>query len=109
MTPWQKAEVYFDPNKAVDGNAPAANKPPAWFVFWQQGGVPELAGFKYDDTTANYGYYDPPTDELFIGPSAAGTHYAGGLLINGVEYGGARELILWRRLCTTNVNTEFTI
>ncbi len=39
MTGAPKAKVFFDPNKAVDGNAPAAGKPPAWFVFWNQTGA----------------------------------------------------------------------
>ncbi|MGB2966586.1 MAG: hypothetical protein WBD18_01700 [Phycisphaerae bacterium] len=98
----QKAKVFFPPAVGVDGQAPSQDNPPCWYVFWRQVAsngqrpVPGLEDFEYKHMNS-YGesyiekdsflWFD--TVILRVGIPAGGTHYPAGLLVNGIEFGGA--------------------
>ncbi|MDD2744464.1 MAG: hypothetical protein PHV02_19560 [Rhodocyclaceae bacterium] len=94
MNPSRKAKVFFDPNLNAKGEAPSQAMPPCWYLFWKNGAVPDLDSFEYKHMNA-YGesqvvqgfFWD--THVLRVGIPAGGTHYPGGMLINGTEFGGA--------------------
>ena len=94
LDPSKKASVFFDPQKNVDGGAPSQSKPPLWYRYWKNGACPSLDEFAYKHFSS-YGssqvlegfFWD--THILNVGIPAAGTHYPSGLLVNGVQYGGA--------------------
>jgi len=94
-----KAKVFFPPDVGANGLAPSQSNPPCWYLFWQNGAVPTLPNFSYNHTldygqSAMHPYW---FDSREVGPLAgptqgfanSGTHYPGGMLINGIEFGGA--------------------
>ncbi len=94
LAPPRLAKVFSDPALDTSGSPPNQSSPPCWFLFWQNGACPDLDEFEYRHMNA-YGesqvifgwFWD--THILRVGIPAGGTHYPNGLLINGVQYGGA--------------------
>ncbi|MCB0128244.1 MAG: hypothetical protein KDE58_38525, partial [Caldilineaceae bacterium] len=84
--------LYFEKNGDDDGDGK-----PNWFAYWGvDGAVPGLADPKvtYDATkgAGSYGAWSPTSDKVELGPAAAGTHYPGGLSIDGTTYGNVRGI-----------------
>jgi hypothetical protein len=96
MTPPCKAYLYFDPQLTVDGTVPnSSNTPPCWYVYWRGGAVPDLDQFEYVHVANSYGASDVVpgwlwnTYVLQVHSLAGGTHYPGGMNINGINFSGA--------------------
>ncbi len=118
MSPSNKAEVFFDPETNVEGGGPSNAMPPAWFVFWQDGAVPDLDTFTYNQDRAIYGrsqmhpyWWDLREVGPLAGPTQgytdSGTHYPGGLLIAGVQYGGATGIDCCREVVVHETRHNF--
>jgi hypothetical protein len=74
--------VYF--SKDGDDNKDKEGKP-NWFEYWKNdGAVPHIGSFIYDKKAA-YGYFDPNTGVLALGPDAS--EHDNLLVLNGVTLG----------------------
>jgi len=97
LNPPQKASVFFTPELNRSGGATANDDPPCWYLFWKEGAVPNLNLFQYDNDNS-YGWSSIGTflwwnvQNLAVCRLAGGTHYPGGLMINGIEFGGAQGI-----------------
>lgn len=84
MNPPRKVQVFFDPDRNLEGLNPSTAKPPCWYIFWRQGKVVEdmdmdIIGYKHDE---DYGAYYINENKLYLGPLADDTHDGPDSLVN---------------------------